>query len=133
MSRVKSANKQRDALEALVEVVERWKYHLPSAIRDSELANALKKAKSALSEPPHYCDVGTSKEHAEVTLEIIDEVDFGFATNILCRAKLVSESLGSSHDVCAVNRDRYREDAKMAKQWRQMMYEAKKGGNDGNK
>ena len=31
------------------------------------------------------------------------------------------------HDVCAKNRDRYREDAKMAKQARQMMYEAKKG------
>lgn len=58
----------------------------------------------------------------------IDEVDFGFITNILCRASLVFERLGSSHDVCAQNRDRYREDAKMAKQARQMMYEAKKGG-----
>lgn len=62
-----------------------------------------------------------------MTLEI-DEVDFGFITNILCRASLVFEQLGSSHDVCVQNRDRYREDAKMAKQARQMMYEAKKGG-----
>lgn len=62
-----------------------------------------------------------------MTLEI-DEVDFGFITNILCRASLVFEQLGSSHDVCAQNRDRYREDAKMAKQARQMMYEAKEGG-----
>ena len=61
-----------------------------------------------------------------MTLEI-DEVDFGFITHILCRAKVVFESLGSNHDVCAVNRDRYREDAKMAEQARQMMYKAKKG------
>ena len=59
----------------------------------------------------------------------IDEVDFGFITKILCRASLVFEQLGSSHDVCAKNRDRYREDAKMAKQARQMMYEAKEGEN----
>lgn len=57
----------------------------------------------------------------------IDEVDFGFITSILYRASLVFEQLGRSHDVCAKNRDRYREDAKMAKQARQMMYEAKKG------
>jgi hypothetical protein len=63
-----------------------------------------------------------------VTLEF-DEVDFGFITSILCRASLVFEQLGSSHDVCAKNRDRYREDAKMAKQARQMMYDkAKEGG-----
>lgn len=55
----------------------------------------------------------------------INEVDFGFITNILCRAKTVFESLGCSHDVCAVNRDRYREDAKMAQQAREMMYAAK--------
>ena len=59
----------------------------------------------------------------------IDEVDFGFVTNILCRASLVFEQLGSSYDVCAENRDRYREDAKMAKQARQMMYDkAREGG-----
>ena len=57
----------------------------------------------------------------------IDEVDFGFITNILCRASLVFEQLGSSHDICTTNRDRYREDARMAKQARQMMYEAKEG------
>lgn len=63
-----------------------------------------------------------------MTLEI-DEVDFGFITDILCRASLVFKQLGSSHDVCAMNRDRYREDAKMAKQARQMMYDkAKEGG-----
>lgn len=62
-----------------------------------------------------------------MTLEI-DEVDFGFITNILCRASLVFEQLGSSHDICAKNRDRYREDAKMAKQARQMMYEKQRKG-----
>ena len=61
-----------------------------------------------------------------MTLEI-DEVDFGFITRILCRASLVFEQLGCSHDVCAKKRDRYREDAKMANQARRMMYEAKKG------
>ena len=62
-----------------------------------------------------------------MTLEI-DEVDFDFITHILCRASIVFEQLGCSHDICAANRDRYREDAKMAKQSREMMYEAKKGG-----
>ena len=56
----------------------------------------------------------------------IDEVDFSFITNILCRAKIVFASLGCSHDICEVNRDRYREDAKMAQQARNMMYAAKK-------
>lgn len=58
----------------------------------------------------------------------IDEVDFSFITNILCRAKIVFASLGCSHDICEVNRDRYREDAKMAQQARNMMYDAKKEG-----
>ena len=58
----------------------------------------------------------------------LDEVDFSFITNILCRARFVFEALGSSHDVCAANRDRYREDAKMAQQARAMMYAAKKQG-----
>lgn len=63
-----------------------------------------------------------------MTLEI-DEVDFGFITNILCRAAIMFEQLGCSHNICAQNRDRYREDAKMAKQARDMMYDkAKKGG-----
>ena len=57
----------------------------------------------------------------------IDKIDFGFITNILCRAALVFEELGCSHDVCAANRDRYREDAKMAQQAREMMYAAKEG------
>lgn len=56
----------------------------------------------------------------------IDETDFGFITSILCRAKLTFESLGCDHDVCAANRDRYREDAKMARQAREMMYDAKR-------
>jgi hypothetical protein len=59
-----------------------------------------------------------------VRLEI-DEVNFGFITNILCRAKIVFAGLGCSHDVCATNRDRFREDAKMAQQAREMMYAAK--------
>ena len=50
----------------------------------------------------------------------IDETDFGFITSILCRAKLTFESLGCDHNVCAANRDRYREDAKMP-------YEAQEG------
>ena len=55
----------------------------------------------------------------------LDEVDFNFITSILCRSKLVFEYLGKSNNVCAANRDRYREDAKMARQARQMMYKAK--------
>lgn len=58
----------------------------------------------------------------------IDEVDFGFITSMLCREKLMFESLGCDHDVCAANRDRYREDAKMARQAREMMFDAKKKG-----
>ena len=58
----------------------------------------------------------------------IDETDFGFITTILCRAKLTFESLGCDHNVCAANRDRYREDAKMARQAREMLYRAKKEG-----
>lgn len=60
----------------------------------------------------------------------IDETDFGFITSILCRAMMTFESLGCNHDVCAANRDRYREDAKMARQAREMMYEAKKKGGE---
>lgn len=56
----------------------------------------------------------------------IDETDFGFITTILCRAKLMFESLGCNHNVCATNRDRYREDAKMARQAREMMFDAKR-------
>lgn len=58
----------------------------------------------------------------------IDETDFGFITSILCRAKLMFESLGCDHNVCAANRDRYREDAKMARQAHKMMFDAKKKG-----
>ena len=58
----------------------------------------------------------------------IDETDFGFITSILCRAKLTFESLGCDHNVCAANRDRYREDAKMARQAREMMFDAKRKG-----
>ena len=62
----------------------------------------------------------------------IDEVDFGFITNILCRAKIFFEELGHSHNVCSTNRDRFREDAKMAQQAREMMYAAKeKVGKEG--
>ena len=60
----------------------------------------------------------------------IDETDFGFITSILCRAKLTFESLGCNNNVCAANRDRYREDAKMARQAREMMYEAKEKGGE---
>ena len=56
----------------------------------------------------------------------IDETDFGFITAILCRAKLMFESLRCDHNVCAANRDRYREDAKMARQAREMMFDAKR-------
>lgn len=54
----------------------------------------------------------------------IDEIDVRFITNILCRAQFVFESLGSNHNVCAANRDRYREDAKIAKQARGMLHNA---------
>lgn len=56
----------------------------------------------------------------------IDETDFGFITSILCRAMTTFELLGCDHNVCATNRDRYREDAKMARQARKMMYDAKR-------
>ena len=56
----------------------------------------------------------------------IDETDFGFITSILCRAKLTFESLGCDHNVCAANRYRYREDAKMARQAREMMFDSKR-------
>ena len=56
----------------------------------------------------------------------IDETDFDFITSILCRARLMFESLGCDHDVCAANRDRYRKDAKMARQAREMMLDAKR-------
>ena len=55
-------NSLREALEALVEVVEAWKDHLPSAIRDGELSEALEKANSALALPRRNCDVGTAEE-----------------------------------------------------------------------
>ena len=64
-----------------------------------------------------------------MTLEI-DETDFGFITTILCRARLMFESLGCDHNVCAANRDRYREDAKMVRQAYEMMYAAKKKGGE---
>lgn len=58
----------------------------------------------------------------------IDEVDFSFITSILCRAKVVFASLGCSHHISEIQRDLYREDAKMAQQARNMMYDAKKEG-----
>jgi hypothetical protein len=48
--------KLRDALETLVDLVDAWKDHLPSAIRDGELSEALEKANSALDAPPRNCD-----------------------------------------------------------------------------
>ena len=63
----------------------------------------------------------------------IDEVDFSFITYILYRAETVFEELGHSNDICSTNRNRFREDAKMAQQAREMMYAAmakKEGGEE---
>ena len=62
-------NKLREALETLVDLVEAWQDHLPSAIREGELAKAIKKAEAALSAPPRNCDrpeCATTKAAADV-------------------------------------------------------------------
>lgn len=55
----------REALEALVDVVEAWQDHLPSAIREGEVSAALDKANAALAEPVRNCEVGTVAEQAK--------------------------------------------------------------------
>ena len=55
-------NKLREALETLVDVVDTWKDHFPSAIREGELAKAIKKAEAALAEPVKNYEVGTPAE-----------------------------------------------------------------------
>lgn len=57
-------NKLREALETLVDVVEAWQDHLPSAIREGEVSAALDKANAALAEPVRNCDVGTIEEQS---------------------------------------------------------------------
>ena len=58
----------------------------------------------------------------------IDEIDFQFVTQILCRAKVNFASLMTDPNYCQTVRDRYRENAKMAQTARDLMYEAKKKG-----
>lgn len=62
----------------------------------------------------------------------IDEVDFDFIVAILCRAEIFFKEQGCSPDVCEVNRDRHRENAKMARQAQQMMWSARRSGEDRN-
>ena len=58
----------------------------------------------------------------------IDEIDFNFVTQILSRAKVTHESLMTDPNLCQTNRDRHRENAKMAQTARDLMIEAKKKG-----
>ena len=60
----------------------------------------------------------------------IDETDFNFVTQILCRAKVTHESLMTDPNLCQTNRDRHRENAKMAQTAHDLMYEAKKKGGE---
>ncbi len=64
-----------------------------------------------------------------MTLEI-DEVDFEFVTQILCRAEVCHKSLMTDLNLCQTVRDGHRESAKMARQARWMMYAAKKKGDE---
>ena len=64
-----------------------------------------------------------------MTLEI-DEIDYDFVRQVLMRAKGTHESLMVSPDLCQIVRDRHRENAKMAQTAFDMMYEAKKKGED---
>ena len=54
-------NKLREALETLVDLVDAWKDHLPSAIEE-EVSTALDKANAALDEPVRNYEVGTVEE-----------------------------------------------------------------------
>lgn len=58
----------------------------------------------------------------------IDETDFRFVTQILCRAKSTHESLMVDPNLCQIVRDRHRENAKMAQTAFDLMYEAKEKG-----
>lgn len=60
----------------------------------------------------------------------IDEVDFEFVTQMLCRAEICHKSLMTDPNLCQTVRDRHRESAKMARQARWMMYAAKKKGGE---
>lgn len=55
----------------------------------------------------------------------IDEDDFDFIVDILYRAEIFFKEQECSPDVCEVNRDRHRENAKMARQAQQMMWSAR--------
>jgi hypothetical protein len=59
---MKTNNKLREALATLVDVVDAWKDHLPSAIREGELSKAIEKAEDALAEPVRNYEVGTVEE-----------------------------------------------------------------------
>lgn len=56
-SAVGDAAKLREALETLVDLVEAWEDHLPSAIREEEVSPALDKSNAALATPPRNCDM----------------------------------------------------------------------------
>ena len=69
-------NKLREALETLVDLVDAWKDHLPSAIEE-EVSTALDKANAALDEPVRNYEVGTDNEQVRRWKEFCDhyEVD----------------------------------------------------------
>lgn len=58
----------------------------------------------------------------------IDETDFQFVTQMLCRAKSTHQSLMVDPNHCQTVRDRSRENAKMAQTAYDLMYDAKKKG-----
>ena len=58
-----------EALSNLVSVVDTWKDHLPSAIRDGEIKKALDNAEVALTKPMRYCDQFNSGDATFDTLE----------------------------------------------------------------
>lgn len=58
----------------------------------------------------------------------IDETDFQFVTQMLCRAKSTHQTLMVDPNHCQAVRNRARENAKMAQTAYDLMYDAKKKG-----
>lgn len=58
----------------------------------------------------------------------IDETDFQFVTQILCRARVTYASMMTDPNISQTVRNRYRENAKIAETARDLMYDAKRKG-----
>lgn len=56
----------------------------------------------------------------------IDETDFQFVTQILCRARVTYESMMTDPNISQTARNRHRENAKIAETARDLMYDAKR-------